>query len=457
VEKVLMKLDGETVAPICHDEIHHAHREVEYHIIADELREALQTGQAEGDVGEMNTDTICADESDRARREVVARAVVAELDSAVAKRDTHAVREFLAQAKSSPIARTESAHKTMDKAESFLETVDDCKEDLPMAMATAYNVPALLTSVLEEADNVGYVSPEVKKALKLHDEIKQITLEAQQALASLDKDRMRAALEKLERNELMIPEADRMKQLLRMSETQLLQEQLITAVKEDDSKRVALITRRMKEIYFYQHGYVDFGLTKFPRLKTPAQFASRELTRDSNMDHMHTWDSVHKALDEERKGMLTYQATPLHTSLTHLPTRVSNKASIHAFSVFNSFISEDAPKGVDQALAHVLHTAVVQPGLRDELYIQVIKQMTNNPSTMSIIKAWKLFELLLMTFPPSEDFENFLEAFIRNRHNSETRLLKLHLVLYEGRKPGYDAPEEKIYKMVREYKQASTR
>ena len=58
VERVLMKLDGERVTPICLEEIHHAHREVEYHIISEELRDSLKSGGPSGPIGAMEVDDI---------------------------------------------------------------------------------------------------------------------------------------------------------------------------------------------------------------------------------------------------------------------------------------------------------------------------------------------------------------------------------------------------------------
>jgi len=516
VERVLMKLDGEKVAPICLPEIHHAHNEVEYHIVADELKEALTTGQATGKVGQMNTasielslldraithamdveftsanlqkllvsavlvrrlraalqynkwkavtqlikfterkdivlDEVVLNEVERARQEVVARAVVAELEMAVEKGDAEAIRTYLAQAKQNPISTTEAAHETVERAEIYLEKVDECKEELPMAMQAAFNVPDLLTSVLTEADEVGYNSREVQSALQIHDEIKKITLAARRAIMSKDKAAMEKSIQQIESNGLMIQELKKLKELVQMPETQLLQQQLVAAVRQNDESRVAAVTCRMKELYFLQHGFVDFALKNFPRLKTQAQFASKEMFRDPKMDHYHKWETVQRAIDEKRKGMLVFTKDHLHTSLTHLPPDIPKASAIHSFAVFSEYISANPPPGIEKLVAHMLHMAVLKPPLRDEFYIQVIKQMTNNPTTKSIIRCWKLLELCLMTFPPSEDFENFLEAFIRNRHDSASRLRKLHLILYVGRKSDDKPSEANILRMVCQYK-----
>ena len=62
-------------------------------------------------------------------------------------------------------------------------------------------------------------------------------------------------------------------------------------------------------------------------------------------------------------------------------------------------------------------------GLRDEIYIQLMKQITKNPSNESKFRGWKLLEICLKSFPPSDDLENFLDYFCRK--NSRIRLTKL--------------------------------
>ncbi len=51
-------------------------------------------------------------------------------------------------------------------------------------------------------------------------------------------------------------------------------------------------------------------------------------------------------------------------------------------------------------------------GLRDEIYIQIIKQLTANPRSESVAKGWQILCMCVATFAPSPDFENFLMHYI---------------------------------------------
>ena len=70
-------------------------------------------------------------------------------------------------------------------------------------------------------------------------------------------------------------------------------------------------------------------------------------------------------------------------------------------------------------LAHdVLKKGYDMANLRDEIYVQIIKQVTNNPRPESIAKGWQMMCMCCGTFPPSLDFENYLLHFILERRKN---------------------------------------
>jgi hypothetical protein len=50
--------------------------------------------------------------------------------------------------------------------------------------------------------------------------------------------------------------------------------------------------------------------------------------------------------------------------------------------------------------------------IRDEIYLLIIKQLTNNPRPESVAKGWQVMCMCVGTFPPSPEFENFLLHYI---------------------------------------------
>mmetsp|Transcript_19515 Transcript_19515/g.27241 ORF Transcript_19515/g.27241 Transcript_19515/m.27241 type:complete len:145 (-) Transcript_19515:17-451(-) len=52
--------------------------------------------------------------------------------------------------------------------------------------------------------------------------------------------------------------------------------------------------------------------------------------------------------------------------------------------------------------------------IRTEIYIGFIKQCTENPEPEKVPRVWELLALCLSVFPPGPDFEDYLEAWLRN-------------------------------------------
>ncbi|XP_076453984.1 unconventional myosin-VIIa-like isoform X2 [Babylonia areolata] len=55
---------------------------------------------------------------------------------------------------------------------------------------------------------------------------------------------------------------------------------------------------------------------------------------------------------------------------------------------------------------------IYRPQLRDELYCQLCKQLTNNPSRNSCMRGWVLMTLFAASFAPSEKFAECLASFV---------------------------------------------
>ncbi|GLI62984.1 hypothetical protein VaNZ11_005841 [Volvox africanus] len=60
----------------------------------------------------------------------------------------------------------------------------------------------------------------------------------------------------------------------------------------------------------------------------------------------------------------------------------------------------------------LLHQGLKRPELKDELYMQLIKQTRGNPVIQSRVKAWELFHLVASTMPPSKEFVTMVSEYI---------------------------------------------
>jgi MyTH4 domain/FERM central domain/RA like domain/PTB domain (IRS-1 type) len=70
-------------------------------------------------------------------------------------------------------------------------------------------------------------------------------------------------------------------------------------------------------------------------------------------------------------------------------------------------------KGPDDHVTKLLRNVMSSPaGLRDEVFLQLCKQTTENPKEQSTLKGWELIICSLITFPPSKALRKFLYAYI---------------------------------------------
>ncbi|KAG9018853.1 hypothetical protein FRB90_008966 [Tulasnella sp. 427] len=146
--------------------------------------------------------------------------------------------------------------------------------------------------------------------------------------------------------------------------------------------------------------------------------------------------------------MMSWQKGPLQGPLLVL-NRSLHKDAVKCFKVIQKVMGDrDREKPVAVKDAGSSSTALAAPGkeafgigsvleeerwmlteglahgeLRDEIYCQVVKQLSNNPSPESAFHGWQLLCVLLITFPPSKNFEAYLRSFMQERlTHTESRI-----------------------------------
>ncbi|KAI0259211.1 hypothetical protein BC834DRAFT_1018360 [Gloeopeniophorella convolvens] len=121
--------------------------------------------------------------------------------------------------------------------------------------------------------------------------------------------------------------------------------------------------------------------------------------------------------------MMTWQRGPLAAPLLNL-TRTLHKDAVRTFRAVQRLMG-DSERGAApgpnmprlEEARWLLGEGLTHGELRDEIYCQVMKQLTGNPSAESAFRGWQLLCVLLVTFPPSKNFETYLHAFLSQRTN----------------------------------------
>ncbi|XP_032559948.1 unconventional myosin-XV [Chiroxiphia lanceolata] len=116
--------------------------------------------------------------------------------------------------------------------------------------------------------------------------------------------------------------------------------------------------------------------------------------------------------------MLTFTKIPIQESLIEFVDGGINKLAAEAFQAVMKFMGDHPLRGQTEldAVCTILKLCAQHEVLRDEVYCQIIKQITNNTSskTDSCQKGWRLLYILAAYYKCSEVLRPFLLAFLQD-------------------------------------------
>jgi len=112
-----------------------------------------------------------------------------------------------------------------------------------------------------------------------------------------------------------------------------------------------------------------------------------------------------------KEQFLHFQANPIPKSIVNLQTD-NNEKALEIHKKLLGYMGDKQMPFPAMLAQDVLRKGFEHKGLRDEIYMQIIKQLTNNPRPESVTKGWQLMCMCVGTFPPSIDFENYLMHYI---------------------------------------------
>ncbi|XP_066904211.1 rho GTPase-activating protein 39 isoform X1 [Halyomorpha halys] len=127
------------------------------------------------------------------------------------------------------------------------------------------------------------------------------------------------------------------------------------------------------------------------------------------------------------RELLSWSKDPIRKPMLVLSDKALKKEATEVFKMVQTYMGDRKGKqgsSPDAVLLDICLLAHAKAALRDELYIQICRQTTENPRKDSLRKGWELMAICLYFFPPSPKFQAYLEGYM-NRH----------------RDPSYDFPE----------------
>ncbi|KAI0356324.1 hypothetical protein OH77DRAFT_253772 [Trametes cingulata] len=135
--------------------------------------------------------------------------------------------------------------------------------------------------------------------------------------------------------------------------------------------------------------------------KAPITTPLLNLNRALHKDALKTFKVIQRLMgDRERERAGPYASSP-----------------VKSFNASTASLSNGANHALLEEERWLLGEGLSHGELRDEIYCQLMKQLNGNPNKESTFKGWQLLCVLLVTFPPSKDFETYLRSYIQQATN----------------------------------------
>lgn len=119
-----------------------------------------------------------------------------------------------------------------------------------------------------------------------------------------------------------------------------------------------------------------------------------------------------QTLDE--KELLTFKKSEIKKALLK-QNREFDVQAIQSFKNIMSFMGDrhSGKKSSGHVKKLVSNGMAAPESLKDEMFLQICKQVTDHPIAENALKGWNLLRTVLASFPPSKEMNAFLEEFLQ--------------------------------------------
>ena len=356
---------------------------------------------------------------DEERKEKIRLEIQAKKDSlnnnlvqAIEQRDAKALNECLKFAievglENANVSKAHAVLKDLEKATDIglriQAVLDNLASKAERGITPADIVP--LKAAIEGASALSIPPNELEHGVEMYEIYEgyiEATAQLEAAIGSNNREQLKAALiqaENLDMNTEIVDQA----RALHLTLENAYREQKAAAniaVRDEEPYDAAEEARKKRQELAKQ---ARFEIKKYPHLRSPDDFAKGIF--------------LHKAKVKEQ--FLVFQPTVLHRSLLVLADAKNKnsensreKLAIQMHKDLLGYMGDLSLPFPAMLAQDILRKGFEHKYIRDEIYTQIIKQLSNNPKSESIAKGWQMMCMCVGTFPPSYEFENYLFHFI---------------------------------------------
>ncbi|KAG2214123.1 hypothetical protein INT46_001857 [Mucor plumbeus] len=105
-----------------------------------------------------------------------------------------------------------------------------------------------------------------------------------------------------------------------------------------------------------------------------------------------------------------------------------SKDALKCFKIIQMLMNDrQRPRAFNyiESFQSLLSCGITKGQMRDEIYVQICRQLNKNPKDDSIKKGWEILCVVSVTFPPSKDLETYLHRFVQQHFYQEKNQLNI--------------------------------
>lgn len=262
----------------------------------------------------------------------------------------------------------------------------------------------------KEFNGHSFTSPLLDECIQLYNEVKRLNKEADIATRECDEQHVRKVVEEAAAMGFSTKPIEALNKLVEGDYTKFLDRQFQCAKKCNHHSRAIRVQIKFKDAIILKNGQA-LQLSRFPGLKNAMDWAGEKFFLGSTAKRaelMLEWE------DRSLQAPFTVAASRGYPEAVKKAT----DSIISGFDIIQQFMGQRSCKDLPSRVLELCRGAISQATARDDIYIGIMKQCNKNtgsrtPVSDPIVRAFQLLAFCLCVFPPSAEFEDFLEYWVR--------------------------------------------